>query len=79
MAYQYFDRNNLKGNEPHGFDLWIQRFLLKYFSERTAKSIYSFGLNLLAFFRKLALLFSLPFKFIQFWIEEFKKNSKKGN
>ena len=73
MPYEYHDRNDISGGEPRGFDRQVQRFLFSHFSEQTAKTIYCLGIRIVAFFRKVGLFLTLPFKFIQFWIEEYRK------
>lgn len=79
MPFGYFDRGNNRGNEPRGFDHRFQLFLLDIFSESTARLIYGAVVGLIAFLCKVGLLFTLPFMFIKFWREEYRKNGKNVN
>ena len=42
------------------------------------EKIYNLGIDIIAFFLKIGLFLYLPFKFIQFWREAWKKNSRKA-
>lgn len=77
MRYDHYDSGDGGGNEPGGFDFWFQRFLYNHFSERTARCIYNCCISLVAFLCKIGLFLTLPFKFVQFWIEEYRKQNKK--
>lgn len=46
-------------------------------SEKLKQRLYNLGIDILAFLGKVGVVLSLPFKFIQFWGEAWKKNSKK--
>ena len=59
-------------------DRWFQRFLFNVFGQTAAKAIYGTVISIIAFFKKIALFLSLPFKFVQFWIESYKEQTQ-GN
>ena len=64
-----YDIDDIKGEEPKGFELWFHRFLLDVFGETAAKIIYGLIIRTIVFFKKIGLFLSLPFKFVQFFIQ----------
>ena len=44
--------------------------------EKIKETLYNLGIDTLALLMKVALFISLPIKFIQFWREEWRNNSK---
>ena len=78
MGYRVYDINDIKDEKPKGIDLWFQRLLYRNFSERTAKSIYKTVILIIAFFRKVGLVLSLPIMFFRFFGQEYRKERQKS-
>lgn len=76
MAYEHYDINDIKGSDEPKLSL-TQRMLLSMFPRSAAQAIYGLGVDIVAFIAKLGLILILPLKFIQFWIESYKKLKKK--
>lgn len=71
-----YDINDNKDEEPKGFELRFQLFLLNMFGVTAAKAIYGIVINIIAFFMKIGVFLSLPFKFVQFFIQSLKSRSE---
>lgn len=54
-------------------DFQFHKFLFTTFSEKTAKSIYCFVIEVIVFFMKIVVYLYLPFKFFQFFKEDWRK------
>ena len=72
-----YDMNDIKGNEPKGLDLWFQRFLLTTFGVTTARAVYGVVIDIIVFFMKIGVFLSLPFKFVQFFIQSLTRSNKR--
>lgn len=42
-------------------------------------ALYNFGVDIAAFFMKLGLALTLPFKFVQFWLQSWQRRSNQKN
>lgn len=73
MAYEEID---IKPKEDNECDGWYKRLLLRLFSHNTAESIYCLTIDFIAFLAKIGLILTLPFKFIQFFIESWKERNQ---
>lgn len=75
MAYEEYDINDIKGLEDTA-DTRFQKFLLAVLHERLARGIYCVVIDIIALFAKIGIVFSLPFKFVQFWLRSWEKHNK---
>lgn len=76
MAYEEYDINDIKRPEDTA-DTRFQKFLLAVLPERQARDIYCVVIDIIALFAKIGIVFSLPFKFVQFWKQSWKKQNEK--
>lgn len=76
MAYEEYDINDIKRPEDTA-DTRFQKFLLAVLPERQARGIYCVVIDIIALFAKIGIVFSLPFKFVQFWLRGWKKQNDK--
>ena len=74
-----YDIDDIKGEEPKGFDRQFQHFLLNVFGETAARAIYGIVINIIAFFMKIGVFLSLPFKFVQFFILALRERSSRSS
>ena len=74
-----YDIDDIKGEEPKGFELRFHRFLLDVFGETAARAIYGIIINIIAFFMKIGIFLSLPFKFVQFFILALRERSSRSS
>ena len=72
-----YDINDIKGNEPKGLDLWFQRFLLTTISVTIARAVYGVVIDIIEFFKKIGVFLSLPFKFVQFFVQSLTRSDKR--
>lgn len=75
--YEEYDINDIKGSEPTEPFARLARMLRTFCSENVTKAICYTLIAVCAFFKKVGLVLSLPFKFVQFWIEAYRENSRK--
>ena len=76
MPFEEYRLNRNTPPERNATDSWFQRILLTSFSERTAAAIYGIAIDVLAFFAKIGVYISLPFKFLQLFRQSWRQNGK---
>ncbi len=78
--YKEYNSEDLWGERPAGnrVDQWYQRLLFDAFSESTAKKIYGVTIDTIAFFLKVGVYLTLPFKFLQFFRQSWKDQNPKN-
>ena len=75
MAYEEYDINDIKRQEGT-LDTRFQRFLSATFPDKLARGIYCVVIDIIALFAKIGVVFFLPFKFVQFWLQSWEKHNK---
>lgn len=65
-------------NKEPKSDSSYQNFLLRHFSGQIAQKIYGATIDGIAFLAKLGVYLVLPFKFIQFFVQRWRRHSKMG-
>ena len=70
MAYEYHDIDSLK---TAGRPAWYVRLLLALFPRRIAEAVAHVGVDLISAIRIIGVYLSLPFKFLQFFRQSWRK------
>lgn len=71
MAYEHYDINDLRGSVPRPGR--FARLLHSLFGYNGGKAAYGLCIDIAAFVKRIGIFLALPFKFIQFTVEEYKK------
>lgn len=74
MAYEYHDMDSLKAKDRPA---WYVRLLLALFPRRIAEAIAHAVVDLISALRILGVYLSLPFKFLQFFCQSWRKQNAK--